>query len=123
MLLLSWEGQKTSFSLQPIQAPSSVSGQKGVAPPVTQSAKDAQLQNPPPSSQQEQAKEPEAPQGTSSDKVAEALQPGAASQSFENELASTTLPVGGASKEKEKEVPPEATNKAPQSKLQIKLKP
>ena len=106
-----------------IRAPSSASGQKDVAPLVTKLSKDAQFQNPLPSSQQEQAKEPEAPQGTSSDKVAEALQPGAASQSFEKELASTTLPVGGASKEKEKEVPPEATDKAPQSKLEIKLKP
>ena len=50
----------------------SVSGQKEVAPPVTKSAEDAQLQNPPIPSQQEQAKEPEVPQGTSSDKVAEA---------------------------------------------------
>ena len=74
-----------------IRAPSSASGQKDVAPLVTKSSKDAQLQNPPPSSQQEQAKEPEAPQGASSDKVAEALQPGVASQSFEKELASTTL--------------------------------
>ena len=103
--------------------PSSVSGQQGVAPLVTQSAKDAQLQNPPPSSQQEQAKKPKALQGASSDKVVEALQLEAASQSFEKELVSSTLPVGGASKEKEKEVPPEATDKAPQSKLQIKLKP
>ena len=57
------------------------------------------------------------------DKVTESLQLGAASQTFEKELASTTLPVGGASKEKEKEVPLEATDKAPKSKLQIKLKP
>ena len=34
-----------------IQAPSSASGQKDVAPLVTKSSKDAQLQNPPPSSQ------------------------------------------------------------------------
>jgi len=31
--------------------------------------------------------------------------------------------VGGVSKEKEKEVPPEATDKAPKSRVQIKLKP
>ena len=61
--------------------------------------------------------------GASSDKVAESLQPGAAFQSFEKELASTTLPVEGASKEKEKEIPPEATDEAPKSKVQIKLKP
>ena len=61
--------------------------------------------------------------GASLDKVAESLQPGATSQSFEKELASTTLPMGGASKEKEKEIPPEATDEAPKSKVQIKLKP
>ena len=70
-----------------------------------------------------QAKEPEIPHGTSSDKVAEAFQPMVASQNFEKDLASTTLPAGGASKEKDKEVPIEATDKAPKSKLQIKLKP
>ena len=68
-------------------------------------AEDAQLQNPPPPSQQEQAKEPETPQGTSSDKVAEVSQVGATSQSFEQALALTTLLIGGASKEKDKEVP------------------
>ena len=57
------------------------------------------------------------------DKVAEAPQPGAASQSFEQALALTTLPVGGDSKEKDKEVPPEAVDKAPKAKFQIKLKP
>ena len=70
-----------------------------------------------------QAKEPEIPHGTSSDKVAEAFQPMVASQNFEKDLVSTTLPAGGASKEKDKEVPIEATDKAPKSKLQIKLKP
>ena len=84
---------------------------------------DAQLQNPPTSNQHEQIKELEIPQGTSLDKVAEAPQPAATSQSFEKELASTTLPVGRASKEKETEIPPESTDKAFNSKLQIKLKP
>ena len=60
---------------------------------------------------------------TFSNKVDESLQPGAASQNFEKELVSTTLPVGGASKEKEKEIPPKASDKAPKSKVQIKLKP
>ena len=100
-----------------------VPNQKEAAPPVTQLAEDVQPQNPPLSSQQEQAKEPEALQGAFSDKVAEALQPGTASQSLEKELASTTLPVGGASKEKEKEIPLEAIDKAPKSKLELKLKP
>ena len=106
-----------------IRAPGLAPNQKEVAPSVTKLAEDAQLQNPPPPSQQEQAKEPEVPQGTSSDKVAKAPQLGAASQSFEQALALTTLPVGGAFKEKDKEVPPKATDKAPKAKLQIKLKP
>ena len=106
-----------------IQAPGSTSGQKEAAPPVIKSPEDAQLQNPPTSNQQEQVKELEIPQGTSSDKVVEAPQSGAASQSFEKELASTTLPVGRASKENEKEIPPESTNEASKSKLLIKLKP
>ena len=88
-----------------IQAPGSTSGQKEAAPPVIKSLEDAQLQNPPTFNQQEQTKELEVPQGTSSDRVAEAPQPRATSQSFENELASTTLPVGGASKEKGEENP------------------
>ena len=66
--------------------------------------------------------EPKTPQGTCSDKVVEAPQVGAASQSFEQALALTTLPVGGASKEKDKEVPFEAADKALKAKLKIKLK-
>ena len=86
---------------------------------------DAQLQNPPPPSQQEQAKEVDIQKRTSSDKIAEVLQPRAASARFEKDLASTILPMGGASKDKDKdkEVPPETTDKASKSKLQIKLKP
>ena len=57
------------------------------------------------------------------DKVTEALQSGAASQDFEKQLASVTLLVEGALKEKEKEIPLEAVDKAPKSKPQIKLKP
>ena len=112
---------KNVFFPSAIHAPGSASGQKEVAPPVTRPAEDAQLQNPLPPSQQEQAKEPEVSQGASSDKVAEASQLGAASQSFEQALASYTLLVGGASKDKE--VLPNAADKALKSKIQIKLKP
>ena len=55
-----------------IRAPGFASGQKEAAPPVTKSLEDAQLQNPPTSTQQEQTKELEVLQGTSSDRVAEA---------------------------------------------------
>ena len=104
-----------------IRASGFVPNQKEVAPPVAKPAEDAQLQNPPPPSHREQAKDPETAQGTSSDKVAEVPQVRAASQSFKQALALTTLPAGGASKENDKEVPPEAADKAPMAKLQIKL--
>ena len=55
--------------------------------------------------------------------MTEAPQSKAASQDFEKQLASVTLPVEGSLKEKEKEVLPEAADQAPKSKLQIKLKP
>ena len=97
--------------------------QKEATPLVIPPAEDAQLQNPPPPSQQEQVKEVDIQKGTSSDKIVEVLQPRAASASFEKDLASTILSMGGASKDKDKEVPPETTNKASKSKLQIKLKP
>jgi len=80
-------------------------------------------QDPPLPSQQVPTKEHEVPKETSLDKAAKVPQDGAASQSFEQALASTTLPAGEVPKEKEKVVPPEATDKAPKSKLQIKLKP
>ena len=55
--------------------------------------------------------------------MTEAPQPGAASQDFEKQLASVTLPAEGSLKEKEKEIPPEAVVQALKSKVQIKLKP
>ena len=63
---LNWVGVDASFELgRPeniffllaIRAPGIAPGQKEVAPPVTKPAEDAQHQNPPPSSQQELAKE------------------------------------------------------------------
>ena len=84
---------------------------------VAKPAEEAKIQNPPSPSQQEQAKEPKAPQDPSSDKAAKVPQDRAASQSFEQALALTTLPVGGVSKEKDKEVPPEVVDKAPKAKL------
>jgi len=56
------------------------------------------------------------------DKGAEVPQDEAASQSFEQDLASTTILVGEVPKEKEKVVPPEVADKASKGKLQIKLK-
>ena len=100
-----------------------IRNQKEVNSPVSQPAKEAQPQHPPSFSQHEQGREQEILKDSSSDKVTEALQPGAASQDFEKQLVSTTLPIEGALKEKEKEIPPEAADKTPKSKFQLKLKP
>ena len=97
--------------------------QKEATLPVSQPVKEAQSQHPPSSSQQEQGRKQETLKDSSSDKVTEALQPRAASQDFEKQLALVTLPIEGALKEKEKEIPPKAADKVPKSKPQIKLKP
>ena len=90
---------------------------------VAATAEEAQTQDPLPPNQPEQSKEPEVPKDTSLDKAAEVPQDRAASQSFKQALASTTIPAGEVPKEKEKVVPPEAADKASKGKLQIKLKP
>ena len=104
---------------QDLQIPS----QKEVAPPAPQPVKEAQRQHPLSTDQQEQGREQKIQKGPSSDKVIEAPQPGAASQDFEKQLASVTLPAQGSLKGKEKETPAEVADQAPKSKLQIKLKP
>ena len=55
--------------------------------------------------------------------MTETLQPGAASQDFEKQLASVTLPIEGSLKEKEKKIPHKAVDQAPKPNVQIKLKP
>ena len=55
--------------------------------------------------------------------MTEAPQSEATSQDFEKQLALVTLPAEGSLKEKEKEDPLEAADKASKTKLQIKLKP
>ena len=100
-----------------------IPNQKEAAPPVSQPIKEAQSQYPPSTSQQEQGREQETLKDSSSNKVTEAFQPRATSQDFEKQLALVNLPAEGSLKEKEKEIPPEAANQAPKSKLQIKLKP
>ena len=96
-----------------------IPSQKEAAPPVSQPTKEAQFQHPPPTNQQEQGKEQETLKESSSDKVTEALQPGAASQDFEKQLASVTLPAEGSFKEKEKEIPPEALTRLPNPKFRL----
>ena len=99
---------------------------------VAVSIEETQSQDPPPLSQQEQAKEPEAPKEVSSDigkpfdKATEVPQEGAASQGFELALSSVTMPAEEAPKEKEKVDLPEAAtqaDKTSKNKFQIKLKP
>ena len=88
-----------------------------------QLVKEASLQHPPSTGQQEQGREQEIQKGPSSNKVTEAPQPGTASQDCEKQLALVTLPAQGSLKGKEKETPPKVVDQAPKSKLQIKLKP
>ena len=85
--------------------------------------KEAQPQDPPLPSQQGPTKETGAPQEVPSDKAVAVPEVGAASQGFQQDLASTTMPAEGASKDKEGTITTEVdnpTNKT--SKLQIKLK-
>ena len=80
-------------------------------------------QHPPSTVQLEQGREQETLKDSSWDKVTEVPQSEAASQDFEKQLASVTLPAKGSLKEEEKRSPPEAADQAPKPKLQIKLKP
>ena len=100
-----------------------ISNQKEVALSALQPVKEAQSLHPPSTGQQEQSREPEALKESSSGKVTETPQPGAASQDFEKQLASITLLAEGSLKEREREIPPEAVVQAPKPKVQIKLKP
>ena len=106
-----------------IRASDLLSTQGEVTSTVADLIKEAQPQDPPLPSQQRPTKEPEAPQEVSQDKAAAVLEVGAASQGFQLDLASTTMPAEGASKDKEGMITTEADNPANKtSKLQIKLK-
>ena len=100
-----------------------IPNQKDAAPPASQPIKEAQSQHPSSTSQPIQGKEQETLKDSSLDKVTEAPQSEATSQDFEKQLALVTLPAEGSLKEKEKEDPLEAADKASKTKLQIKLKP
>ena len=77
----------------------------------------------PPPGQPELAKRSITPPEASSDKTATAFEVEVASQSFQQDLASTVLPAGRASKEKEEITHSEADKPASQApKMQIKLK-
>nr|XP_023915616.1 uncharacterized protein LOC112027176 [Quercus suber] len=83
--------------------------------------KEVQTQAPPSLNQQEQPQMPEKAKDLSLAKEVAGPKNEAASQTFEQALASTTLPAGEAPMAQEKDVPPEAAGKAPPPKLQIKL--
>ena len=77
----------------------------------------------PPPGQLEPAKENNAPPEASSDNTAAASEVEVASQGFQQDLASTVMPAGGATKDKEGVTTSEADKSANQApKLQIKLK-
>ena len=108
------------------------STQGEVAFVVAISSKEARPQDPPPPSQEEQARELEAFKEVSSNasktlnKATEVLHGGASSQGFKMASASVTMPAEGALKEKEEVAPPEAAiqvDKTLKNKLQIMLKP
>ena len=125
---LNWAGIDVSSELRKLENiifphALQILNQKKAAPLVSQPAEEAQPQHPSSSSQQEQGREQETLKDSSSNKVIEAPQPRAASQDFDKQLALVNLPVEWALQEKKKENPPEAADKAPKSKLQIKLKP
>ena len=77
----------------------------------------------PPLGQPELVKENTAPLEASLDKTVAASKVEVASQSFQQDLASTVLPTGGAAKDKEGVATSEADKSASQApKIQIKLK-
>ena len=94
-----------------------------MASTVANTTKEARPQDPPLPSQQGPTKELEAPQEISLDKAAVVPKARAASQGFQQDLASTNMPVEGALKDKEGTTTTEADNPANKTfKFQIKLK-
>ena len=106
-----------------IQASNLPSTQDEVASTVVDPNKEVQPQDPPFPSQQGPTKEVGASQEVPSDKAVVVPEVGAASQGFQQDLASTIMPTEGASKDKEGTTTSEADNPANKtSKLQIRLK-
>ena len=92
-------------------------------PSTTNPNQEVLPQNLPPPGQPELAKETNAPPEASLDKTTAASEVEVVSQGFQQDLASTVMPTGGANKDKEGVTTSEADKSANQaSKLQIKLK-
>ena len=102
-----------------IRASGTPSQPQEVSSTAVGSAEEAQGQNPLPTGQQKQPEVSEVERGTSLTKVAEVPKDGQASQSFKEDLASTVLLAGEASKEKEKDkdVPLQETANVPPPKM------
>ena len=99
-------------SNQAEETPSTVNPTKDALPPQLLS-----------SGQPEIAKESNDPPEASLDKTADAIEAEVASQGFQQDLASTVMPVGGVAKDKEGVITSEEDKSAHQApKLQIKLK-
>ena len=106
-----------------IQASDPPSTQAEVTSITTDPNPEVSLQDPPPPSQQELAKETGASQEASLDKAAAVPEAKVASKGFQQDLASIVMPAEGVSKDKEGITTLEADESAHQtSKLQIKLK-
>ena len=111
------------FYSSAIRASDLPSAQDEVASTVVDPNKEVQPQNPPLPSQQGPTKELGVSQEVPLDKAAVVPEVGAASQGFQQDLASTFMPAEGASKDKEGTTTSETDNPANKtSKLQIKLK-
>ncbi|XP_065631674.1 uncharacterized protein LOC136068449 [Quercus suber] len=80
---------------------------------VAEPPKEVQTQGPPSLNQQEQSQMPGKVKDLFSAKEVAGPKDGAASHTFEQALASTTLPAGEASMAQENDVPPEVAGKAP----------
>ena len=95
-----------------IRASDLPSAQDDVASTVVDPSPATLPQDPLPPSQQGPTKETSASQEVSSDKAAAVPEVGAASQGFQQELASTVLPAERATKDKERTTTSEADNPA-----------
>ena len=106
-----------------IRASNPPSTQAKVTSITTDPNPEVSLQDPPPPSQQEPAKETSASKEASLDKAAAVPEAEVASQGFQQDLASTVMPIERPAKDKEGVTTSEADKPTNQtSKLQIKLK-
>ena len=129
---LNWAAVEASSELRKAENVFYPTAIRTSAPPSSQAEDTPSTTNPnqevlpqslPPPGQPKPAKEANAPLEASLDKTAVASEAEVASQGFQQDLASTVMPAGGATKDKEGVTTSEADKSANQApKLQIKLK-